>query len=89
MSLIIDFTSDYKRGSISLDPVIFELYSFHVGNPSDAKNNIKLFAADLLRKREKKLSEKTRHFVLSQICRPSLVKSVFKTDGTLQIGLSI
>jgi hypothetical protein len=88
-SVIVHYFSYHKRGCISLDPVIFELYSSHCNSAVEATDNIKRFCSELAQDKKKRLSEKARHFILSEICRPDLVKKVFKTDGTLQIGLDV
>jgi hypothetical protein len=89
MSIIIDFYHHHKRSSVSIDPVIFELYSIHCGNPTIAKECIRHFCSLLLSLGEKNLSRQARHFVLSYIVRPELAKKFFNSDGTLQIELDV
>lgn len=87
---IIQVSNYGRRTSVSMDPILFELFYAHVGNsPEDKIRDIALKGWKHYEPAPKGLSKTVQHEILKMIVKPSLIKKVFKTDEHCQDELGI
>ena len=75
-NIIIDVSTVEGRKSISIDSVLFDLFSQLFDSDSDARSDIR----NIIRfwSKNKNLSRKVRHYVLFRVSRKDLVREVIE-----------